>query len=144
VRAAAWEGAGWQGGGGVQLAGRARGVPLSVWAGALHVADTDGDDARAGTFLRAGAAWAPGTLSDGASAWLGVESDVSLRERWTLAAGRVTLPAGTRLPVRAVVGATLASDPLGGPAAPAGRLLAVGRGWVGTGWGVDGALGWRW
>jgi hypothetical protein len=144
VRAAAWEGQGWQAGGGIQLAGRAGGVPLAAWGGALRTQDVDGVDARAGTVVRAGAAWAPGRLDDGASAWLGAESDVALGERWSLAGGRVDVPVTTRVPVRAVMGATLASDPLGGPAAGHGRILAVGRAWAGAGWGVDGALGWRW
>ena len=140
---ASWTGEGARGGGG--LAGRAQlgGVEVLGWLGGAH-ARLSGDDGPAQrTEIDLGAALAS-PPDESVAGWIGLEGTFAVEDRVGALAGTVPLDLAARVPVRAVAGGTVTSDPLGGPWATRGRLLLTARGWAGPGAGFDLGVGGSW
>ena len=102
-----------------------------------------GDAVRA-THARGGAAWTVGDARDGLRAWVGAEATIPLTDRLDALDGALSLAFTRTLPLDAVAGLRVTSDPLGGPSAQRGRLIADLSGALGGRAELRGALGWAW
>lgn len=134
VEQAQYTGAGWALGGGLQ-GGLALNPMLAVeaWVGAQHVQTESANDTADRTFVEAGLTLAAGSTQDNFVGWFGASGIPWSRDRQHVVDGSVTVALSPYVPVEAVAGVLIVSDPLGGRPTKRGRLIA----------GIDGSAGFR-
>lgn len=134
VEQAQYTGEGWALGGGLQ-GGVALNPMLAVeaWVGAQHVQTSSTNDAAERTLVEAGLTLAAGSTEDNFVGWFGVGGVPWSRDRQHVVDGSMTVALSPYVPVEAVAGVLVLSDPLGGRPTKRGRLIA----------GIDGSAGFR-
>jgi hypothetical protein len=130
IEAAMYDGAGWTGRAGLRADFGASGrgsspVGAFAWAETSTVRTRAADGSSAERWrVDAGGAAVFGRIEDGVRTWVGAEFNPWRSDDAQVVDGSFGVALGARLPVAAVAGAALVSDPLGGPWSDAGRVSA--------------------